>query len=230
MQYQLKMIPATEMTSPKKEVQAHGFLWERQLLIRAYGATEAELATLSYTSPYDLPAAMNRTTGANLSIKANRGHIIDMAAALRIFDEVTTTSTPFHLTLVNWKQETPTTKRVIGIREIDLTGTAPLLFGTVTRAEVEVLDRLIKAVPQGRSPTPEEHAAIYAMRDSLKSRLGFISLAVKCNSTQSRLQCSFNLAKFLAKHPERLIAASTSSALHGGTIDEIIESGPRKFA
>jgi hypothetical protein len=187
------------------------------------------MATISYTNHIDCPAAFNRTTHANVSIKANKGNTIDMADLLRNFKKLTDATTSFHLTVVNWKQITPTTKRVTGIREVNLTGAGSLFFGTVTQTQLETLDRLIKSVPQGRSPTPEEHAAIYAMRDSLKPGLGCISLAVKCNSQQSRLQCSFNLAKFLAKHPERLIAQSTTASLHGGTIDDTLESSPRQF-
>jgi len=226
------MIPATEMTSPKKEVQAHGFLWERQLLTRVYGATAEEIATLSYTSPYDLPVVMNRTTKANLSIKTTGSNTICMGDALRIFDEVSNKEGgPLHLTVVRYAQETATTKRIKEIIEVNLTDSQALLFGTATRADIEALDRLVKAVPQKRSPTPEEHAAIYALQKLLKAKLKGIYLNVKCNSQQSRLQCSFNKwAAFIAANPDRVVAKSTGASLHGGAIDETIESGPRKFA
>jgi hypothetical protein len=221
------MISAPE----KKEVQAHGFLWERQLLTRVYGATSEEIATLSYTSPYDLPVAMNRVTKANLSIKTTGSTTICMGDALRIFDEVSAKEGPLHLTVIRYAQETPTTKRIKEIIEVNLTDSQTLLFGTATRADIEALDRLVKAVPQKRSPTPEEHAAIYALQRSLKAKLKGIYLNVKCNSQQSRLQCSFNKwAAFIAANPDRIVAKSTGASLHGGAIDETIESGPRKFA
>ena len=222
------------MSVIKKEVQAHGLLWERQLLTRVYGATAEEVAAIPYTSPYDLPAALNRVNGANLSIKTSGSNTICMGDALRIFDEVSSKK-PVHLIVVRYAQETATTKRVKVITEVDITGSTDALFGSATRADVEALDRIVKAVPQQRKPTPEEHAAIYALHKSLKGRLGSIYLNVKCNSQQSRLQCSFNKwDAFLAAHPERIVASSLSSAasaasLHGGTIDETLESAPRKF-
>jgi len=213
----------------KKEVQAHGFLWEHQLKTRVYGATTDEVGKIPYTSPFDLPVAMNRKTAANLSVKTTKSNTICMGDALRVFDEVSTKES-LHLAVVHYAQETPTTKKVKGIIEVNLTDSQALLFGTATRADIEALDRLIKSVPQNRKPTPAEHAAIYALQKSLKTKLKGIYLNVKCNSTQSRLQCSFNKwATFIAANPDRVVAKSTSAALHGGSIDETIESTPRQF-
>ena len=225
----------TAMTSApeKKEVQAHGFLWERQLLTRVYGVTAEEMATITYTHHIDCPAAFNHTTHANVSIKTTGSNTICMGDALTIFDKVATKSkegAPLHLTVVRYKQATPTTKQVKEIIVVNLTDSLELLFGTALRADVEALDRLVKAVPQKRSPTPEEHTAIYALQKSLKAKLKGIYLNVKCDSKQSRLQCSINKwAAFIAANPDRVIVKSAGPSLYGGTIDEIIESAPRKL-
>ena len=57
-----------------------------------------------------------------------------------------------------------------------------------------------------------------------------IHLDIKCNSQQSRLQCSFNhFQEFLAKNPDRIIAQSSSGSFRGGSITEEIASGRRTF-
>ena len=87
----------------------------------------------------------------------------------------------------------------------------------------------MKEVPQKRKPTPEEYSAMYAVRDELQPFSGAIHLDIKCNSTQSRLQCSFNhFQDFLEKNPERIIAQSGSGSFRGGSITEEIAS-PRRI-
>jgi len=108
-----------------------------------------------------------------------------------------------------------------------------LLFGNLSRAQIEELDQLIKRVPQKRSPTPEEHKAMYTLRDALHALAGpdaAIHLNIKCDSQQSRLQCSFNRwLSFVANHPERVVAVGDASSFRGGSICAEISSGRRTF-
>ena len=213
----------------KKEVQKHGFTWERQLLMNVYGATKAELDEICYTSACDLPGALNRVNGASLSIKTTGSNAVCMGDARRIFDKAGDSSNPFHMTVVRYSQE-GVIKRVQEIVEVNLTGSRSLLFGSVTRPQIEELDCLIKANPSGRV-TKEAAAPYKALQASLNARMGTLILNPKIDSkSQRRLQCSFNQwPAFLAANPGLIVARSSTGALHAGAISETIESGRRVF-
>jgi hypothetical protein len=135
--------------------------------------------------------------------------------------------TPYHLIVVFYTQ-TPTTKQVCKIVELDLTNATHELFGDITRDRLVELDTVVKAVPQKRKPTPEEHSRMYAMRDSLKR--GALKITIKCNSTQSRIQSSLTgFTTFMTTYPHRVVLVSESNAWRGGEISREIVSGTRVF-
>ena len=220
------------------EVHKHGFSWEKSLLCGVYGAQEGELKGVGYTCNTDLPAALNRLdAGVGVSIKtAGLTNAVCMGDCLRVFDATSgaADAAPLHMTVVHYSQDDAAgVKKLAAVTEVDLTGSAPLLFGSITRAELEALDRMVKAVPQKRSPNPEEHAAMYTVRDWLLPHCRAIHLDIKCNSQQSRLQCSFSRSsfqQFLAEHPERVVARSTTAEFRGGRIVEVVASARRVFA
>jgi hypothetical protein len=211
------------------EVHKHGFTWEKDLITNVYGCSQEQLKQIKYTSKMDLPAALNRLGHYDLSIKTScSANAVCMADALRIFDAAAS-GKPFHMTVVHYKQ-VDDSKVLQSITEVDLTNATHLLFGSLTRADVEEVANLVKAVPQKRSPTAEEHAAIYAVRDKHQAQSGAIHLDIKCNSQQSRLQCSFNhFQEFLATNPSRVVARSTTNSFRGSTITESVVSGRRTF-
>lgn len=213
------------------EVQKHGFSWERNLIQEVYGASEAELKTIKYTNKMDLPAALNRLDHVNLSIKTScAANTVCMADCLRIFDAVSKEE-PIHMTVVHYKQDDATnTKKLVSVVEVNLTHSKDALFGSLTRDDIVRMDKLVKSIPQKRSPTPEEHAALYALQKELQTKSGAMYLNIKCNSQQSRLQCSFNkFQEFLASHKDRVIAESRTSEFRGKKILEEVVSSRRQF-
>ena len=135
------------------------------------------------------------------------------------------------MTVVHYKQ-TNDTKKIINIVEVDLTNSVNLLFGTLTRLQIEELDKLIKEIPHKRSPTPDEHEKMYTLKNTLQKSAKSIHLDIKCNSQQSRLQCSFNhFQDFLNSNSSRIIAKSSSDCKFRGLfiIPEII-SEKRTFS
>jgi hypothetical protein len=179
----------------------------------------------------DLPAKYNHLDNCDLSIKTTCSkNAVCMADCRRIYDAVES-GTPFHMTLIHYTQDdTTNTKKIATITEIDLTDSRELLFGNITRSQIEALDKEVKSVPQKRKPTDEEYRKIYAMRDSIQALSGAIHLDIKCNSTQSRLQCSFNrFQDFVEKHPERVVAKSETNEFRGGIISSCISSSRRIF-
>jgi len=170
------------------EVQKHGFLWEKEML-RVYGATDEEIQSIPYTSDVDLPAKYNRLGCYPLSIKTcSKKASICMADTLRLFDAVSSKNV-IHIVFIRYIQKA-NKKIVSSIIEFDLTDSVKELFGELTRSQLKHLDDTVKKVPQNRKPTVEEHASMYSLKKELQLKSGAISLAIKCNSTQSRLQCA----------------------------------------
>lgn len=217
------------MTTKRREVQAHGFSWEREIITNVYGATKEDLANIKYTSKMDLPAKLNKLDSCDISVKTSCSkNTVCMADCLRVFD-ATSSGIPMHMVVIYYIQDdTNNTKKISSIIEVDLTNSASLLFGSLTRSQIEELDKEVKSIPQKRRPTHEEHTKMYVMRDSLKSLSGAIYLNIKCDSTQSRLQCSFNhFQEFIEKNPSRVIATSNSNEFRGGVITLEINSSRR---
>jgi len=213
------------------EVQKHGFSWEQNIIRSVYGATDDELKKIKYNSKMDLPSSLNRKNPVDLSIKTSCSpNAVCMADALRIFDAVSS-GTPFHMTVVHYNQDDlKNIKKLVSMTEVNLTSSKEQLFGSITREQLVDLDKAVKSVPQKRSPTPEEYERMYNIRDRIQTNSAAIHLDIKCNSQQSRLQCSFNhFQKFLKDNPNRIIAQSTSGSFRGGNVIEEIASKRRTF-
>jgi len=208
------------------EVQAHGFSWEKELLA-IYGATPEEIKDIKYTSKFDLPASLNRIDGCDLSIKTTgKKNSVCMADCLRVYDMIS--GPKIHMVVVQYKQ-IKNIKRVTNIIEVDLTNSRELLFGSLTRSQIETLDAAVKAIPQKRKPTPEEYKYIYDIKKELQKLSGAIHLDIKCNSQQSRLQCSFNKFQLFIENNTRIIEKSNTNEFRGGSITKEIQSLCRKF-
>ncbi len=219
----------------RTEVQSHGFCWEREILHNVYGLSEQMIGSIGYTSRYDLPAEFNTIDKANVSVKTT-GQInaVCMADCLRIFDEVSQEdSPPFHLWVIHYAQDIITNcKCFMSAVLVDLTNSKTELFGSLTREQIKELDDCVKSVPQKRKPNDEEYEKMYGLRNKLQPLSNAIHLDIKCNSQQSRLQCSFNrFQQFLENNPHRILWKSIGGVpeIRGGKISHQIESGRRKF-
>lgn len=214
----------------RKEVQSHGFSWEKEIICNVYRATNEEIKEIKYTSKMDLPANLNRLDKCDVSVKTSRSqNSVCMADCLRVFDAVSSGS-PIHMVVIHYIQDTPTTKKITNITEVDLTSSSDLLFGTLTRSQIEELDKVVKSVPQKRKPTEEEYNRMYSIRNYLQKSSDAIHLDIKCNKRQSRLQCSFNrFQQFVEENPAKLVAKSNTNEFRGGAISSQIKSFPRSL-
>jgi hypothetical protein len=215
----------------RKEVQAHGFSWEKETITNIYHATNEELKEIKYTGKTDLPAKFNRLDNCDISVKTTGSkNAVCMGDCLRVFDAMGS-GKPIHMVVIHYIQDDTTNqKKVANIIEIDLTNSRDLLFGTLTRSQIEDIDKAVKSVPQKRKPTEEEYKKMYSIRDSMQELSGAIHLDIKCNSTQSRLQCSFNhFQQFIEKNPSKIIAKSDTNEFRGGSISSHIASSRRVF-
>lgn len=211
------------------EVQKHGFIWERELATKVYGATEEEHMANSYTAKHDIPSNLNKLDSVNVSVKtSNSQNSVCMGQPLNVFESVSS-GEKFHATVIHYKQ-VGEEKHLKSVVEIDLTDSRDLLFGDLTREEIEGMDQVVKKVPAKRRPTAEEHTQMYNVRNPLNLKSKAIMLNIKCDSNQSRLQCSFNkFQKFLSDNPARIIARSEGTTFRGKNILEVIKLGTRVF-
>jgi hypothetical protein len=217
-----------ERSAPTGESQKHGFIWQSDLMTNVYGVSAEAAKAESYTAQHDIPAQLNALDHVDLSIKTTGNKKrVDMGDALRIYDAVSS-GKAFHMTVVLWKQEGDQ-KKLVSVTEVNLTGAAELLFGSLTRADIVQLDSAIKAFPKGCSAKDPSCAPITRLCTELNSRSGALMLNKKIDSkSQRRLQCSFNnFCGFVEAHPERVIATTLTCEFRGGRIQESITSGQR---
>lgn len=219
------------MSIQRKEVQSHGFSWEKEILQKIYKVTDEDLKTIKYTSKMDLPAELNKIGNYNLSIKTTcKSNYICMADCLRIY-ECVSSGNKIHMIVIVYKQnDEKNTKKITNITQVDLTSSTEILFGKITRAELEELVSAVKAVPHKRKPTKDEYDKMYDIRNKLQQLSGEIHLDIKCNSQQSRLQCSFNnFENFLNNYSDRIVQQSDSNIFYDEEITSEIQSSRRKF-
>ena len=231
-------IPMKKSTNKEKshkgEVQKHGFVWEKEIIQHVFRVPYEEVKKINYTNKFDLPAELNHIDGCDISIKTTGNvNTVGMADALRFYDSVCSGKL-LHLIVLTYKQDkTRGTKTIREIVEVDVTGTKEMmdrLFKNVTREDIVELDNAVKAVPQNRKPTEEEHKAMYTIHKSLIAKTGEIYFNIKCNHEQSRLQCSFNkFSSFLETNPDKIIARTNTNIFRGGTITAELQSPCREF-
>lgn len=187
--------------------------------------------SLGYTAETDIPSEYNALDTCDVSCKTTgTPNAVCMGDALRVFDSVSKDS-PLHMVVIIYKQNDLTKMKCLKeIVEVDLTASKDLLFGELTREEIEELVAAVRAVPQKKKPTADERKKMYAIRDKIQVKSGAIHFDIKCNSQQSRLQCSFNkFQKFLKENEGRIVARSDTEEFRGGKITKEIASGRRTF-
>ena len=103
------------------------------------------------------------------------------------------------------------------------------MFKDVKREEIEHLHELVKKVPHKRKPTDEEYDEMYTYRDLIQKKSGYIHFDIKCNSQQSRLQCSITKFQDLLKQYKNLIVERSKTSFKGVSILKKVKSSKRKF-
>jgi hypothetical protein len=177
---------------------------------------------------------LNHIDGCDVSIKTTgTPNTVGMADALRFYDSICS-GKMLHLIVLIYKQDKNRgTKTISEIIEMDITGTTEMinkLYKNVTRKDIEDLDNAVKSVPQNRKPTVEEHKAMYEIHKQLIGKTGEIYFNIKCDSDQSRLQCSFNkFSGFLEKNPDKIIARTNTNHFRGGVVSMELQSPCRVF-
>ena len=211
------------------EEQSHGFVFEEHIRCKVYNID----ARVPYHSEVDIPRELNSIENADVSIKTcGLRNTLCLGDASRFYNF---TKGVCHIIVMWYRQESSSeTKEIVDIVHFDLSNLDSELWGSLTANDISKLDALVKTVSPKSRPTASQSAAIKAMRSEMRS--GRVSLSVKCNSQQSRLQCTFSgFRDFVKMHPERILHSGIRrDAPQGGVtfrnvfIPDISKSPPRR--
>jgi hypothetical protein len=205
-----------------QEVQQHGLVFERWVRDTFFDAYRPA----NYTQKWDIPATANqRFGGVPVNPKATKyGTPVDLGDALRQFkiDE------PFVLVIGFWRQEGDE-KRFVNLVAPRIEPAAwKKLWGSVTLADLERLDAVIK----DKSLTPEQaRAAALKIKNAPPFTDAVIVMNPKIDGkSQRRLQCSLrfdDVFRHLAPEADR--NPQERPALWGVEFPELVPSKPRSF-
>jgi hypothetical protein len=217
--------------TPRKESQAHGLTWEKDILHNSFRVPLYILDDRNKNAEFDLEAKHNKLVkGVNLSVKVSGSNTINMGDCRRVFKEVAS-AIPIHLVVIQYKQ-VANKKKIVKITEFDLTGAKELLFGDIRFEDLEKLDKAIKSLPRCSTPKSTNKRSLRFMRDDIYSQRSVrksLRLNIKCTKEQRRLQFSIqNWAKFVADNRDRVILESTTNKFRKGYIRPELLSEPRK--
>ena len=216
------LLLALVATLAAAEVQRHGLVFEEWIDDTFFGGYRPP----SYTQKWDIPAAENKNHGGvPVNPKAIKyGTPVDLGDALRQFaiDE------PFILAIGFWLQDRDEKYFVNLIAPRIEPAAWKKLWGTVTRADLENLDAVVK----DKSLTPEQaRAAAQKIKNAPPFTTAVIEVNPKIDSkTQRRLQCSLSFANVF-KHlaPDADPRPQEHVALWGVEFPQAIASKPREL-
>jgi hypothetical protein len=203
------------------EVQRHGVVfeeWIRNTFFAGYRPPD-------YTQRWDIPANVNTNHGGiPVNPKAAKfGTPVDLGDALRQFD----IQEPFLLIVGFWQQD-GAVKRFVNVQAVRVEPEQwRRLWGSVTRADLERLDALIKDPSRDVLAARREAQAV-------KRRPPFTEAVIQVNpkidAKQRRLQCSLRFADFFTHlAPEADRGKSNAPKLLGVPLAAEVVSPPRTF-
>lgn len=199
------------------ENQQHGFLWESEIKTKVFGLTGPD----PYTAVHDVDRARNTLNpNENVSIKTTGNSVLCMGDALRVFEYEAGVE---HTCIVVQYVQRDEQKILTNSYELDLTK-RDILWGGVTKQDVEELDRLVRSMPANRRE-PDIDRAIAQKKKELNAKSGAIRFNPKIDSkNQRRLQCS--IPKF-ATYRGLIKTSTTQPIIRGVAIVGSVLSGRR---
>ena len=199
------------------ENQQHGFLWESEIKTKVFGLDDSD----PYTAVHDVDRCRNTLNpNENVSIKTTGSDTLCMGDALRVFDYEAGVQ---HTCIAVRYDQHETEKRLNKVYELDLMQ-RQLLWGTITKEDIESLDSLVRSMPAGNR-VPDIDRAIKQKKKELNAKSGAIRFNPKIDSkNQRRLQCS--IPKF-ASYPTLIKSVCSDPLVRGIAIAASILSGRR---
>lgn len=203
------------------EVQMHGLGFEHWVADTFFDGYRPA----NPTQRWDIPASANkRFGGVPVNPKAaQHGHAVGLGDALRQFD----INEPFLLIVGFWKQEGNDKRFVQSLAETVTPAQWRMLWGNITREDLEELDRLVK--DRSRGIDEVRKAALEA-----KSKPPFADAVIRLNPkidrSQRRLQCSIPYDQLFAiLAPGRDAGPVDGPRIFGVPLPPMPDSPPRSF-
>lgn len=217
----------SKKNSRRSESQAHGFIWEDEILRKIYNAKPEH-----YTSVHDLSAENNKLEGVNVSIKTSGGKSVDMGDVKRIYQEISNIKDDSYINLIvvfyKQKKKYKNLEKVVEVKlyQNDLLK----LFGGLSLSEITDYIEYIKAIPGG-NPGNEKRKEYKNRQKILNEKTGFIKLRTKVDSNkQRRVQCSFpDFIKFCQEKEPSTVIINERGKLKGVNLTTKLLSSKRNL-
>jgi hypothetical protein len=159
------------------ENQQHGFLFEDDIKKKVFNDPPPAL----YTAPHDVDRCYNpQNPNENISLKATGRPTVDMADALRVYGYEEGVE---HTAIVVQYEQQDEKKVLTHVYELDLMQ-RELLYGRVTRQDIEELNDLVRSMPRGRRD-PEIDRAITAKKKELNASRAQCASTPRSTATSS---------------------------------------------
>lgn len=210
----------------QNQSQKHGYIFEERIK-NIFGCEYKD----NDTGKYDIPCEFNKIdSNENCSIKITKSNNIDCGDILRFF---TLDNNPIHKTTIiigKYIQHTPQTKKINKIYEINYTQELhKLLFGNITKEELENYINKVKNIPHGKNYDKTYLAEKCELQKKYNMK---INISPKVDSKkQRRVQCSIpNFEELLKKFIIKIYEPINDNILYRNKlIERIINSGIRKL-
>lgn len=177
------------------EVQAHGNLFEDQIIRKIAGVSKVEYEKLipnAYTSPMDIHAGVK--SDKSYSIKASKGKNIGLGDMLSFYKELH--SGEFIMVVGLWEQLTSSEKSFHTVYEFKINkGYGKALFGDVSESDIVEFRNWISNIPEGKDAQQRNSPIWKAKRDKLEKEFSpVIKFCAKIDSKkQRRLQAGTHI-------------------------------------
>ena len=203
------------------EVQRHGLSFEHWVADTFFGGHRPS----GPTDKWDIPASANRNHGRiPVNPKATQyGEPVLLGDALRQYD----IEEPFLLLVGFWEQDGRGKKFVQSLVARIEPDQWRKLWGPVTRAHLESMDRLVKDASR---PIARVRQEVLRRKKQRPFSEAVIQLNPKIDQSQRRLQCSISYVRlFKTLAPGRDRKAQPFAEVFGQRIPPLASSLPRKF-
>jgi hypothetical protein len=204
--------------------QPHGPAIENELRVKVWN-----LETVRNSSErHDIPKHLNRHNPNEIvSIKTMKGYKVCMGDILRIYDRCDPRE--IYTILIARYLQVGGEKRIVEIVEMNYNEELHrLLFGTITRQEIEEYDTWIRAIPPGEPDQKVRDDYLKRKNDLQKMHHMRMNISPKVDSKrQRRVQCEIPHLDQLWEQFPQFILSRTTDQVRGIPITTTYAFGPR---
>jgi len=205
--------------------QSHGLFWDSEIRQKVFGLPECK----NDTYKFDVACEKNKfNPNENISIKTSGNENIDCGDILRFFDRDDDAS--ITIILVRY-QQMQTQKRIKEIIEINYCKELKyILFGSITRSELESYVQFIRGIPNGIAVSETKNIYKLQKKNMQATHKMRINISPKVDSkNQRRVQCSIpKIDNLLEEYPQFVMMRTYDHFVRGVKLTSEIDSAKRQ--